>query len=47
MQKGQELTVGPAGADITGTDNQAIQVAVDALWARGGGWCDCFRVPTT
>ncbi len=37
MQKAQELTVGPTGADITGTDNQAIQVAVDALWARGGG----------
>jgi len=37
MQKGQELTVGPPGADITGTDNRAVQVAVDALWARGGG----------
>jgi len=32
-----ELTVGPSGADVIGTNNQTIQVAVDALWARGGG----------
>jgi len=33
----QRLTVGPRDADIIGTDNKALQIAVDALWARGGG----------
>jgi hypothetical protein len=31
------ITVGPAGADITGGDNRAIQLAVDAMAQRGGG----------
>ena len=33
----QEITVGPAEADVTGTDNRAIQIAVDAVAMRGGG----------
>ena len=33
----KEITVGPRNADITGTDNRAIQIAVDALGSRGGG----------
>ena len=32
-----EITVGPSGADITGSDNYAIQLAIDALASRGGG----------
>ena len=31
------VTVGPADADIVGTDGRAIQLAVDALARRGGG----------
>ncbi len=37
MQNGRELTVGPTEADVIGADNQAIQLAVDALCTRGGG----------
>jgi hypothetical protein len=37
VQDMQELTVGPAGADVVGADSRAVQFAVDALWARGGG----------
>lgn len=33
----REITVGPAGADIIGTDNRAIQIGLDALAVRGGG----------
>jgi hypothetical protein len=32
-----DISVGPAGADIVGADNRAIQMAIDALAARGGG----------
>jgi len=32
-----EITVGPAKADVVGTDNRAIQMAIDALAHRGGG----------
>jgi hypothetical protein len=32
-----EITVGPADADIVGTDGRAIQLAIDALSVRGGG----------
>ncbi|MGE5531464.1 MAG: right-handed parallel beta-helix repeat-containing protein [Bacteroidota bacterium] len=32
-----EITVGPAGADILGSDHMAIQSAVDYVFARGGG----------
>jgi len=32
-----ELTVGADNADVLGTDSQAIQLAIDAVWARGGG----------
>ena len=31
------VTVGPAGADVIGTDNVAIQKAVDRVAAAGGG----------
>jgi parallel beta-helix repeat protein len=31
------VTVGPAGADVTGTDNVAIQQAIDRVAAAGGG----------
>lgn len=37
MQAKQQITVGPARADVVGTDNKAIQIAIDALRARGGG----------
>ena len=37
MQTYRELSVGPAGADIVGTTGRAIQTAVDALAAHGGG----------
>ncbi len=37
MRKIREITVGPAEADVVGSDNRAIQIAIDALWARGGG----------
>jgi hypothetical protein len=37
MQNYRELSVGPAGADIVGTNGHAIQMAVDTLAARGGG----------
>ena len=31
------ITVGPSNADVIGTDNFAIQLAIDALALRGGG----------
>ncbi len=31
------ITVGPDGADVIGSDNRAIQIAVDAVAQRGGG----------
>jgi len=34
---GMTVTVGPANADVTGTDNVAIQKAVDRVAAAGGG----------
>jgi len=37
MPEGREITVGPSGADVIGSDSRAIQLAVDALWSRGGG----------
>jgi parallel beta helix pectate lyase-like protein len=37
MTSHEEITVGAAGADIVGTDNRAIQTAIDALSLRGGG----------
>jgi len=33
----REITVGSAAADVVGTDGRAIQIAIDALGARGGG----------
>jgi hypothetical protein len=33
----REITVGAAGADVVGTDERAIQIALDALAHRGGG----------
>ncbi|NLF30534.1 MAG: hypothetical protein GX591_06565 [Planctomycetes bacterium] len=33
----REITVGPADADVVGTDDRAIQIALDALAHRGGG----------
>ena len=33
----ETIAVGPTGADRPGIDNQAIQLAVDALATRGGG----------
>ena len=32
-----EITVGPSGADVTGSDHMALQGAVDYVAARGGG----------
>ncbi len=32
-----EITVGPANADVVGTDERAIQIALDTLARRGGG----------
>jgi polygalacturonase len=37
MPQAGEITVGSSGADVIGTDSRAIQLAVDALWSRGGG----------
>ncbi len=37
MRRSKELTVGPEKAEVAGSDNKAIQIAIDALWARGGG----------
>lgn len=34
---GGEISVGPSGADVVGTTGRAIQIAVDAIAARGGG----------
>ncbi len=31
------ITVGPKDADVVGTDNRAIQIALDAMASRGGG----------
>lgn len=31
------ITVGPKDADVVGTDNRALQIAVDALAVQGGG----------
>jgi len=31
------ITVGPKDADVVGTDNRAIQIALDAMAQRGGG----------
>lgn len=36
-RKIEEITVGPSGADVVGTTNRAIQIAIDALFSRGGG----------
>ena len=35
--KGSIITVGVSDADITGTDNRAIQAAIDLVYQRGGG----------
>ncbi len=32
-----EITVGPSGADVIGSDGRAIQIAIDAMAYRGGG----------
>ena len=37
QESGTMVTVGPAGADIIGTDNVAIQKAIDRVGAAGGG----------
>jgi hypothetical protein len=37
MPQAGEITVGTSGADVIGTDSRAVQLAVDALWTRGGG----------
>jgi len=37
MTSFREITVGPANADIVGTDDRAIQTALDTLAHRGGG----------
>lgn len=37
QERGMTVTVGPANADIIGTDNIAIQKAVDRVAAAGGG----------
>lgn len=37
MASRNEITVGPAGADVVGTDGRAIQTAIDAVTFRGGG----------
>jgi len=31
------ITVGPKDADVVGTTNRAIQIALDAMAQRGGG----------
>ncbi|MEK7411807.1 MAG: right-handed parallel beta-helix repeat-containing protein [Planctomycetota bacterium] len=33
----REITVGPQGADVVGSDGRAIQIAIDALAHQGGG----------
>ena len=37
LNQGAILTVGISGADIIGSDNRAIQAAVDMMYQRGGG----------
>lgn len=37
MKEGPRITVGPSGADIVGTDNRALQAAVEYVAALGGG----------
>ncbi len=37
MAERRQITVGPANADVVGSDGRAIQIAIDALSFRGGG----------
>src|SRR5258706_7710091 len=37
MKERPRLTVGPADADIIGSDNRALQAGKDFLWGLGGG----------
>lgn len=37
LSQGPVITVGINGADINGSDNRAIQAAVDMMYQRGGG----------
>jgi hypothetical protein len=37
MKQGPRITVGQGGADISGSDNRALQAAVDYIAALGGG----------
>ena len=43
---GMTVTVGPANADIVGTDDAALQKAVDRVAAAGGGTVVIKAEPT-
>ena len=38
MEELPRITVGMKNADITGSDNRALQAAVDYIAGLGGGW---------